>query len=329
MGHNALMLAGFRAGEACKSGESHGLTARGLTWRWLKSSALDDNFMAKVFAMDLAIQDYKLHNTRGVVSVQSPTASGWNIVDAATKIAEAWNMKIVHDQLQGGEVVSTIDYYVLRLELRAVRRDSTFCEKIFDALISAMRVLGIHPSDIEYTSSRGKSRAACKQKKLKYINFHGGTRRKMAEALEVTRQVMDAKLGACPHLTVAQKRAVASGEGWISMVEGPLLRSTQGGRPTHMPISYNTFASDIVGYWKNFELKEMGGASMRLSTHSGRRGSVKHVRLLLARMPELAAKLTDEIVDQHYRWLPSEGRMRKHYTGHLDLELRLLVTRYI
>ena len=73
----------------------------------------------------------------------------------------------------------------------------------------------------------------------------------------------------------------------------------------------------------------MGKPSLRLSTHSGRRGSVKHVRLLLSRRPELAAKLTDEIVDQHYRWLPSEGRMRKHYTGHLDRELRLLVTRYI
>ena len=95
-----------------------------------------------------------------------------------------------------------------------------------------------------------------------------------------------------------------------------------------MPILYNTFSNDIVGYWRDVEIRKMGKTSLRLSTHSGRRGSVKYVRLLMAKIEWLADNLTDEIVDQHYRWLPSEGKMRKHYTGHLDLALRLLVTRY-
>ena len=69
-------------------------------------------------------------------------------------------------------------------------------------------------------------------------------------------------------------------------------------------------------------------ASLKLPTHSGRRGSVKYVRLLMAKIKWLGDNLTDEIVDQHYRWLPSYGHMRKHYTGHLDRLLRLLVTRF-
>ena len=96
-----------------------------------------------------------------------------------------------------------------------------------------------------------------------------------------------------------------------------------------MPISYNTFSADIVGYWRAMEIQMNGKATLKLSTHSGRRGAVKQARLLLEQRKVLSENLTNEVVDQHFRWLPQEGRMRKLYTGHLDAELRLLVTRYL
>ena len=115
----------------------------------------------------------------------------------------------------------------------------------------------------------------------------------------------------------------------FSVRPGPLLRSTDNGSPTHMPISSTAFSKAIVKRWKAAELELNGSVSLNLTSHSARRGVVFHLREIVARMIEVPVALGEELIDSHFRWSPTEGRMRKRYTGHLSRKLRLLVSRFL
>ena len=111
----------------------------------------------------------------------------------------------------------------------------------------------------------------------------------------------------------------------LNVKPGPLLRTSHGNVPLHMPITSATQGADVVKYWKAAELEIMGVNTLNIVPHSGRHTATARARvsILYTYCPEIHV---NELIDGHMNWEPDEGRMRKEYTGHLELKIRLCVT---
>ena len=109
------------------------------------------------------------------------------------------------------------------------------------------------------------------------------------------------------------------------MKSGLVLRGTHGNMTTHMPISSGTAAKDVVSMCKKAEKDVTGVNTLKIVSHSGRHTATcrARVRIILTYAP---AGMIDELIDGHMKWEAQEGKMRKHYTGHLELRFRLCVT---
>ena len=110
----------------------------------------------------------------------------------------------------------------------------------------------------------------------------------------------------------------------VAVRNGPLLRATHGSYNTHMPLSYST-ASNIVDFWKEAELEARGVSTLKIVTHSGRHTATARARTKIL-LTDCDPTFYDEVIDGHMRWQPDEGKLRKDYTGHLDLDVRLCPT---
>ena len=65
--------------------------------------------------------------------------------------------------------------------------------------------------------------------------------------------------------------------------------------------------------------------SLHIVSHSGRHTATCRARIMIIQT-EVPPGLIDELIDGHMKWEAQDGRMRKRYTGHLDLKYRLCVT---
>ena len=88
-----------------------------------RTGVLDD--VNTLHAVDVVIDDYKMHNHRGLVSVMSPVEScdnsdgGWglNLYRSMVRMCEAYGMEWHYTVMEGNRV-KMINYYVIRFDLQ-------------------------------------------------------------------------------------------------------------------------------------------------------------------------------------------------------------------
>ena len=95
-----------------------------------------------------------------------------------------------------------------------------------------------------------------------------------------------------------------------------------------MPAASSTTASDVVKYLRAAEEVITSKKTLTIVSHSSRHTCTARARMLII-FTEVPSNVVDELIDGHFRWEPDMGKMRKDYTGLLQLEWRLAVTMYM
>jgi hypothetical protein len=173
-----------------------------------------------------------------------------------------------------------------------------------------------------------ETRWKAKDPALKFLNVAGGTIFDLGEVydqfvMEVSDSLMQNEEDESQQMLDESQQLLDDLP--ISIKSGPLLRSTFGTKATHMPISGNSAAKEVVKLWKTAEKLETKTNSLHIVSHSGRHTATCRARIMIIQT-EVPPGLIDELIDGHMKWEAQDGRMRKRYTGHLDLKYRLCVT---
>jgi hypothetical protein len=289
-------------------------------------------------AVDIETEDYKHHNHYGLVSVASPVRScnnlatgfGLNLYRSIDRVVRAFDMKWKYTIFEGEEV-RVIDYYVVRIDIGNVSIDSKIGKRLFQAFKVAMLNLAEfkqYPAYSKYMIKWLETRWKAKDPALKFLNVAGGTIFDLGEVydqfvMEVSDSLMQNEEGESQQMLDESQQLLDDLP--ISIKSGPLLRSTFGTKATHMPISGNSAAKEVVKLWKTAEKLETKANSLHIVSHSGRHTATCRARIMIIQT-EVPPGLIDELIDGHMKWEAQDGRMRKRYTGHLDLKYRLCVT---
>ena len=350
-----LLLAGYRVGETCKTDSAHGLHTGGFMVRcwendkafWCATGVEDD--VLTLHAIDVTVDDYKMHNQMGLVSVTSPvescdnTEGGWglNLYRSVNRMCEAFDMKW-HYPIINGNRVKMINYFVIRVDLFAFSIYTPTGMVIKDMMEACIKILPDMDDDryfefiIDWMTKRWESDT----REIKFFNVAGGTLEEMDAVNEqfvmcMLKWMQELNEGGHGGRAKYDPKNSMSGKDWEYMIyntvdqivavrNGPLLRATHGSYNTHMPLSYST-ASNIVDFWKEAELEARGVSTLKIVTHSGRHTATARARTKIL-LTDCDPTFYDEVIDGHMRWQPDEGKLRKDYTGHLDLDVRLCPT---
>ena len=361
-----LLLAGYRVGETCLTDSAHGLHSGGFIVRmwedssvtWCPTGVLDD--VNTLHAVDVVIDDYKMHNHRGLVSVMSPVEScdnsdgGWglNLYRSMVRMCEAYGMEWHYTVMEGNRV-KMINYYVIRFDLQGFSTSNPDGKVLWTLIQEAIRLLPDMDDEQYYnfTIAWIKKRWESENQRIKFFNIAGGTLEEVDAMYEqlvlfMFKWMNDLRDGGHggrkefdPDGVTKTEDAKEEGDKlWNHMIynmidevvttrNGPLLRTTHGKYNTHMPLSYST-ATSVVDYWKQAELETKGVASLKIVSHSGRHTATARARTKIL-LTDCDPTLYDEVIDGHMRWQPDEGKLRKDYTGHLALHTRLCPTKHM
>jgi len=346
-----MMLGGLRVGETSGHGSGHGVSAPGIRVRPMQMESVDwapageEGDESTFHCVEVMMEDYKFHNHSGEVAIASPVKSaersdgdteGWglNLYRSLKRLCKAFNMSWKYTVYEGVRVL-TINYYVIRIDVSSVARRSAAGQVLFECIQEGIMLLPEAEVPEAYTllTTLLESRWGMKNKRDQFANVCGGT----LEELDFVYDMFICNV----QLAIAKYRqrhpSVMSFEAWealgdtdlpISVKGGPLLRSTRGSYDTHMPAASSTTASDVVKYLRAAEEVITSKKTLTIVSHSSRHTCTARARMLII-FTEVPSNVVDELIDGHFRWEPDMGKMRKDYTGLLQLEWRLAVTMYM
>ena len=312
-------MVGFRSGESCLSGESHGILATGI-------------FFTAMWC-DVKLDDFKLNVLGAVLSVVAVSESGFRFVDALIDYAREWGMHITGGTFKG-EKVRIIDYYVVRISLQgmapASKAGAAFLDALGDTTVWLSNMKGYDRVLRDYYPRRARARCAHKNERARFVNVWGGKEAEVtAAASEFRRRLLASyqqKLDVIGVADIQLSALLAAAERSVSVTAGPLMRSMYHGRLTHMPQSRAEFHADTGTVWRKEAVTLYGNDhGLRLVDHSGRHGGCAHARRK-AMEAGWDSTLLRELVNAHFRWAPEHDRMQVYYTGLLERTQRLRVT---
>ena len=344
-----LLLPANRIAESAGGGYGHGLLCSGVRVRPYEEPTAEwcpvgvEGEVLTFHAIDIELEDYKQHNHYGLVSVASPIEScdnsvggyGLNLYRSLDRLVRVCGMEWKYVFMEGVRV-RTIDYYVIRLDLNHTDVESPLGKVLLDAFEQAMGEMaefGHHTNYAKYMKKWLGTRWVAKDVSARFLNVAGDTLENLDDIYtsfvvkvgEVIRYHKEMDINGINESVDEMTWELLLEDLPISVKSGPVLRGTCGNVITHMPISSGAAAKDAVNMWKKGEKDVNGNNTLNIVSHSGRHTATcrARVRIILTYAP---AGMIDELIDGHMKWEAQEGKMRKHYTGHLELRLRLCVT---
>mmetsp|Transcript_66296 Transcript_66296/g.198036 ORF Transcript_66296/g.198036 Transcript_66296/m.198036 type:complete len:2091 (+) Transcript_66296:2828-9100(+) len=309
-------MMGLRVGEALSGGDFHGLMANHLT--------ILTNLTTGEETVEALLEHSKTKHKRWINAVGK--SEGAAEIELARYLREYWvacGFSIVH-RYSGNYRVEGPDYFVLRLSLLGLTG-----EEGRERLALACRLLS-RSADPEarrwadFTLLRGEERRSGEHSMDKrYVNVVGGTWNHMTE-----------------HGTVAAELTRAGFGDLLSIVPGPLTRSTHGKTlgHSHMPLAPQSTYDTLHGMMdeafrlsnpegdRDPELDLQGLPSPLWGHHSFRRFADTCARQT---MKESGA--TEQDIDLTFGWMEAfySAKMQIHYESRFTRERRCCVTRLV
>lgn len=232
-------------------------------------------------------------------------------------------MRVVSLPAHGGYEVTTVDYYVVRVSFLGMEKSR------FDHLLKLLTISGVAEvrKQANALAERAKSRYDSKHSKDKrYVNVIGGPHRS-EPLIKVVRELTDAGYG-----------ETKTSAGFVSVVMGPLLRSTDGAHVSHMPLdpsgTYKTLhkmlddAYELANPESNpdpwLDLQGLDGPLW--GHHSFRRGADT-----VARATRERSGTDEEDIDIIFGWNERmySRKMQHHYETRFNRDKRYRVTMFM
>ena len=300
---------GMRVGEAISGGDFHGLKANHLGILVHRESGL--------VTVEAMLEHSKTKHRRWANCLG--TTVGYAALPLASMVREYWTeagFKVVSWD-EGGYHVTSVDYMVVRVSLLGMTTAQLdlLQRELASSSVSAVR------GEVKSTMKRARDRYTAKTSKdKKYINVHGG-----ASA--------DGTLSA-----MVYELTTAGLGSFTSIVEGPLMRATDGGHVSHMPLDpSSTYGTLHAIMDEAYELAnpegdpdpwlDLQGLDAPLwGHHSWRRLADTLARATMAR-----SGASEQDIDLVFGWQENmySQRMQYHYETRFNRERRYRVTMFL
>jgi len=311
---------GMRVGEALTGGDYHGLRATNL----VILRRLDDGLVTVEAVLEHSKTKFKrfancLGTTLGKAALpfQATVREYWREVGFKTV---SW--------IEGGYEVTGVDYYVIRISFLGMTAEK-FAQLI--ALFSASLMPEIRIAAASLAERARKRYLAANSKDKRYINVFGSHRSDPRMGL-VSRELTEAGFGERrPEGGVAQP-------GFATIVPGPLLRSTDGKRISHMPVDpSSTYGTLHKMFDEAYVLSnpdgdpdpwiDLQGLDEPLWGHH----SLRRLADTVARATMHRTGVDESDIDLTFGWqeMMYSRKMQYHYESRFNRDKRYRVTMYL
>jgi hypothetical protein len=248
------------------------------------------------------------------------TTLGTAALPLARLLRDYWreaNMRVVELPVEGGYEVTTVDYMVARVSLLGMTKEKL---EGLGRLLSRSSIASVRVS-AKATMARAEARHGAKWSKDKrYINVFGGA----SDDQELKRLILELHEGGFQSFT--------------SKVDGPLLRSRDGSRLSHMPVDPSTTYASLHKIMDTaYELAnpegdpdpwlDLQGLDAPLwGHHSWRRLADTVARATMAK-----SGVSEQDIDLVFGWLEKmySQRMQYHYETRFNRDRRYRVTMFM
>ena len=300
---------GLRVGEALGAGDFHGLTACNLCVLTKIDSGL--------VTVEAMLEHSKTKFRRWSTSLG--TTLGMAAMPVAQAVRDYWRvakLKTV-SWTEGGFLVETVDYRVVRLSMLGMSQ--TEYDRLFTVL--AVSSLASVRTSVKALAERARRRyEGTNSKDKRYINIFGGS-------------------SDDPNMRTMQHELVVAGFGeFVSVIDGPLLRSTDGARISHMAIDpTSTYTSLHKIFDAAYVLAnptgdpdpwlDLQGLDEPLWGHH----SLRRMADTVARATMARTGVTERDIDLVFGWQEKfySKVMQLHYETRFDRDKRYRVTMYL
>ena len=300
---------GLRVGEALGAGDFHGLTACNLC----VLTKLDTGLVT----VEAMLEHSKTKFRRWSTSLG--TTLGMAAMPVAQTVRDYWQiakLKTV-SWTEGGFLVETVDYRVVRISMLGMSKSEH--DRLFKVL--AVSSVASVRSSVKALAERARRRyEGTNSKDKRYINIFGGSS-----------DDMDMR-------TVQHELTVAGFSEFMSVIDGPLLRSTDGARLSHMAIDpTSTYTSLHKIFDAAYVLAnptgdpdpwlDLQGLDEPLWGHH----SLRRMADTVARATMARTGVTERDIDLVFGWQEKfySKIMQLHYETRFDRDKRYRVTMYL